>query len=299
MTYLILAVLCSVAVSIFLKIAHSKNIQIEQAIATNYIVASALTWFMLHPALDTIKTNQNSMALFTALGVLLPVVFVFMSRAVRYAGIVKSDAAQRLALFIPILASFTIFGEVLTQTRMIGLVLAFAALFCLVYKSNSNRAHGNQRNQRAQGTTTQLITSLLAVWIGYGVIDVLFKQVAKSGSATPANLFAAFVLAGVLIFVYLLIRGTRWRASSLLAGLLLGALNFANIWFYIRAHQSFSDNPTLVFAGMNIGVITLGTLVGAFAFREKISRVNFIGVALAIAAILCLFYSAYFIGLLN
>jgi drug/metabolite transporter (DMT)-like permease len=281
MIYLVLAVLCSVAVSVFLKLMRGKSIQIEQAIAMNYVVASALTWFLLNPNLSTIKTDETSIALFTALGILLPTVFVFMSRAVRYAGIIKSDAAQRLALFIPILASFTIFGEVLTQTRMIGLVLAFAALICLVYKSNHNKS---------SGSTAQIVGSLLAVWLGYGVIDVLFKQVAKSGSATPANLFAAFVLSGVLIFAYLLLKRIRWSSNTVLAGVLLGVLNFGNIWFYIRAHQVFSTNPTLVFAGMNIGVITLGTLVGAFAFREKISRINLIGVVLAIAAIVCLFY---------
>ena len=284
MIYLVLAVLCSVAVSVFLKLVRGKNIQAEQAIAMNYVVASGLTWFLLSPNLATIKTDETSIVLFTALGVLLPVIFVFMSRAVRYAGIVKSDAAQRLALFIPILASFTIFGEVLTQPRMVGLALAFIALFCLVFKSNSGRA------QSGQGTTTQLVTSLLAVWLGYGVIDILFKQVAKSGSATATNLFAAFVLSGVIIVVYLWIKQTRWTASSLLSGIVLGALNFGNIWFYIRAHQVYSSNPTMVFAGMNIGVITLGTLVGALAFREKISRINLCGVILAIASIVCLFY---------
>ena len=284
MTYLILAILCSVTVSIFLKLARSQQIQIEQSIAMNYVVASALTWFLLSPKLDSLKTDETSMALFTALGVLLPVGFIFMSNAVRYAGIVKSDAAQRLALFIPILASFTIFGEVLTPTRAVGLALAFAALICLVFKSNSGRGAS------AQGTTTQLVTSLFAVWLGYGVIDVLFKQVAKTGSATATNLFAAFVLSGVIIFAYLLIKRTRWTVRSLLAGVILGALNFGNIWFYIRAHQVYSTNPTLVFAGMNIGVITLGTLVGAYAFREKISRINALGVVLAIAAIVLLFY---------
>lgn len=292
MTYLILAILCSVAVSVFLKLARKYNIQVEQAIAVNYIVASALTWFLLKPKLATIHTDQNSIVLFSTLGILLPLVFVFMAQAVRHAGIVKSDAAQRLALFIPILASFTIFGEALTQSRLIGLALAFSALFCLVFKPKDSRAQGT-------GSSTQLMVSLFAVWVGYGVIDVLFKQIAKSGSATPTNLFAAFVLSGIVMFGYLLIKRSRWNLASLIAGLLLGALNFGNILFYIRAHQTFSDNPTLVFAGMNVGVIALGTLVGAFAFRERISRINLLGIVLAISAILCLFYSAFFMGLFN
>ena len=281
MIYLIISILCSVAVSVLLKIARSKKIDIEQAVAVNYLMAIALCVYFLRPDLAAWKSYLPTWWLFAALGVLLPAVFVVMGRAVERAGIVKSDAAQRLSLFLPITASFAIFGEKLTQGRLIGIALAFCALFCLLWKGEGGKKSGGFAGNAAL---------LLGVWAGYGVIDILFKQVAKSGSATATNLFAAFVLSGVIIFVYLWIKQTRWTASSLLSGIVLGALNFGNIWFYIRAHQVYSSNPTMVFAGMNIGVITLGTLVGALAFREKISRINLCGVILAIASIVCLFY---------
>ncbi len=285
MTYLILAVLCSVAVSIFLKLARRNRIDIAQAIAVNYLMATALTWFYFKPNLSAINTGSNTIGLFVALGILLPSVFIIMSKAVDYAGIVKSDAAQRLSLFIPILWALVFFGETLTRARGLGIVLAFAALLCLLYKSTSGRANG-----KLGGSGQQIALSLLGVWLGYGVIDILFKQVAKSGSAFAGNLLVAFVLAGLLIFVYLFVKRTAWSAKSLLAGLLLGALNFGNILFYVRAHQVFKDDPTLVFAGMNVGVITLGTLVGALLFREKISRINALGIVLAILSIVSLFY---------
>lgn len=57
-----------------------------------------------------------------------------MAKAVDLVGIAKSDAAQRLALFLPILASFTIFGESSTLAKGVGIVLAFASLIALTYK---------------------------------------------------------------------------------------------------------------------------------------------------------------------
>lgn len=283
MNFLISAVLCSVIVSVFLKVARRNRIDIAQAIAANYIMATALTWFFLKPNLSAINTaDPKALALFGALGLLLPTVFIIMSQAVERAGIVKSDAAQRLSLFIPIVWALAFFGETLTPARGLGIVLAFAALACLLYKGSGGT--------RAGGSFTQVALPLLGVWLGYGAIDILFKQVAKSGSAFAGNLFVAFVLAGLLIFVYLFVKRTAWSGKSLLAGLLLGALNFGNILFYVRAHQVFKNDPTLVFAGMNVGVISLGTLVGALLFREKISRVNALGIVLAITSIFCLFY---------
>ena len=284
MNYLIFAVLCSVAVSVFLKIARKKHIQIAQAIAMNYIIAIFMTWFVLQPNLKNTTEYLASAPIFMALGVLLPSVFIVMARAVERAGIVKSDAAQRLSLFIPIVWALVFFGERLTPASGLGVLLAFVALLCLLYKPASKTFSSNGKG---------VVTALLGVWLGYGVIDILFKQLAKlDKSAFAGNLLVAFALAGVLMFAYLLLKRTNWQMKSLLAGIVLGILNFGNILFYMRAHQTFKDNPTLVFAGMNMGWIAVGTLGGAWTFREKISRVNALGIGLAIGAIFCLFYLA-------
>ena len=290
MIYLIVSILCSVSVSVLLKISRSKKIDIEQAVAVNYLVAVSLTMAVLKPDLSAWQSYLPTWWLFAALGVLLPSVFVIMGRAVQQAGIVKSDAAQRLSLFLPVAASFLIFNDTPSVGRLVGLALAFAALFCLLWKEGGGKKSGGTLSQAAL---------LLGVWAGYGIIDILFKQVAKSGTAFGGNLLVAFILAGVLMFGYLFAKGTKWSAAGILGGLVLGGLNFANIWSYVRAHQVMSENPTIVFAGMNIGVIVLGTLVGALAFREKISTVNMAGIVVAVCSIACLFYWPQLAGLLG
>ena len=281
---LIIAVLCSVAVSVLLKVARKRNIVIQQAIAFNYIVALSLSWFLLKPDFkgleftDFIAQSENT-PIFLALGILLPSVFIIMSKAVEFAGIVRSDAAQRLSLFLPILAAFLIFHETLSQSKVVGIVLAFVGLFCLLSKPNEQSA-----------VDFRGVLGLVGVWFGYGIIDILFKQVAKSGGAFPTTLFIAFSLAACIMFIYLLFKRTQWNVASFIGGIILGVLNFFNILFYIKAHQSFGANPTLVFAGMNIGVICLGTITGALIFKEKISKVNWLGIVFSLSAIFCLYY---------
>ena len=281
---LIIAVLCSVAVSVLLKVARKRHIEIQQAIAFNYIVALSLSWFLLKPDFkgleftDFIAQSENT-PIFLALGILLPSVFIIMSKAVEFAGIVRSDAAQRLSLFLPILAAFLIFHETLSQSKVVGIVLAFVGLFCLLSKPNQQSA-----------VAFRGVLALVGVWFGYGIIDILFKQVAKSGGAFPTTLFIAFSLAACIMFIYLLFKRTEWNVASVVGGIILGVLNFFNILFYIKAHQSFGSNPTLVFAGMNIGVICLGTITGALIFKEKISKVNWLGIVFSLCAIFCLYY---------
>lgn len=286
MQELLISILASVSVSVLLKWARQKNLLIEQMVAINYAIAIALTAYFLQPNLSTVDWGAHSW-LFIALGILLPSVFVMMGRAVEFAGIVKSDAAQRLSLFLPILAAFTIFGEALATNRVVGLILAFIALFCLLNKPN----HQNSTPHQNQTSSVPTGVWLLGVWLGYGVIDILFKQLSKQGAAFSGSLLITFALAGILMLAYLVVvKRTKWQKNALLAGVALGALNFTNILFYIKAHQVFKENPTIVFAGMNMGVIALGTIVGALLFKEKISKINMIGIALAMCAIICLYF---------
>ena len=280
MIYLTIAVLCSVAVSVLLKVLRQKNIDIRQTIVAGYPVAFLLTWFLLKPDVSGMNALGGAWAIIIALGILLPAVFIILGRAIESVGMVATDAAQRLSLIIPIVAAFLLFGEVLTGTRIFGLLLGFLALGALIY-----RPQQGQISRQAKHTPLWLF----GVWAGYGIIDILFKQVAKQGTAFPLTLFVSFGLAGLLLFIYLLITRVRWQGNALAAGLLLGALNMGNIYAYVRAHQLLSESPSIVFTGMNVGVIAVATLIGVGVFKESLNRINVLGLLLAICCVAVLF----------
>ena len=280
MMYLMIAVLCSVAVSVLLKVLRQKNIDIRQTIVAGYPVAFLLTWFLLKPDISGVSELGGAWAIIIALGVLLPAVFIILGRAIESVGMVATDAAQRLSLIIPIVAAFLLFGEMLTGTRVFGLLLGFLALGALIYRPQQGQVSKQVK---------YMPLWLFGVWAGYGIIDILFKQVAKQGSAFPLTLFVTFGLAGLLLFVYLLITRVRWQSKALAAGLLLGALNMGNIYAYIRAHQVLSESPSIVFTGMNVGVIAVATLIGVGVFKEQLNRVNIVGLLLAICCVAVLF----------
>nr|WP_242697782.1 EamA/RhaT family transporter [Bordetella holmesii] len=273
MLYLPASVVCSVTLAVLLKLARRHGVDVRQAILTNYAVACVLCLTLLRPDLNQLL-HLPMLPVLAALGLLLPSIFVALAQSVRHAGIVKTDAAQRLSLFIALGAAFVLFGEPVTARKAGAIALACAALFCLLRKPA-------QRDD--DGGATWIWP--LVVWVGYGVIDILFKIVARAGAAFSATLLGAFALAGILMLLWLLWRRAAWRGRDLAAGLLLGMVNFGNIYTYIRAHQSLPDQPALVFASMNMGVIALGTAAGAWLFSEKLSATNITGLVLALGAI--------------
>ncbi|MCF7768725.1 EamA/RhaT family transporter [Achromobacter pulmonis] len=284
-SYLVASVACSVAVAAMLKLARRWQVDVRQAIMVNHAVAALLCWIVLRPDPAALLTPRTPWLVLAALGVLLPSGFMAMALAVRHAGVVRSDAAQRLSLFIPLLAAFLLFGEPVSGRKLGAIALAFAALFCLLRRPPPARA-ADTADSADTGQRRALWLWPLAVWVAYGLVDILFKQVARAGTAFAGGLLLAFALASMLMLAYLLWRRARWAPRHLAAGVALGVVNFGNIITYIRAHQALPDHPALVFAAMNMGVITLGTLVGALVFREPLGRVNGLGLALALAAIL-------------
>ena len=123
--------------------------------------------------------------------------------------------------------------------------------------------------------------------LGWG-LEVIFRRFFSAHHwVNPGFLVGPYLplYGSSLCVLYLLAMRTRWGAGHLLTGILLGGLNFANIYTYIRAHQALPGSPTLIFSVMNMGVIVLGTLVGALLFREKLSPTNLLGVGLALGAI--------------
>ncbi|HEX7340295.1 MAG TPA: EamA/RhaT family transporter [Rhodanobacteraceae bacterium] len=285
MVYIVLSVVCSVVVSVLLKLAPRFAVDVRQAIAGNYLVAALLAWGVFHPdpGLLTLPVAHPAWRVLLALGVLLPTIFVVLARAVEHVGVVRSDAAQRLSLLLSLLAAFTLFGAVLTWQKGIGMVVGLAAIGCIVARKETTAAVAKARDWLWP----------LGVFVGFGAIDVLFKEVAQlTGVPFTDVLFATFVLAFVLAaagVAWLYVRGrARWRWRHAGGALLLGIFNFGDIVFYVQAHRHMAHDPALVFSTMNIGVIVMAALVGVWLFREKLSRVNVLGIVLAVAAVLML-----------
>lgn len=277
MLYLILSIICSVSVGILLKIAKRYSIDIVQVITINYALAIALCYFSFSPDISVIDKN-SPWEIYIPLAILLPSVFLILASSIKNMGIVKTDIAQRLSLFIPILAAYFIFKEEFSQLKFIGLAVAFPAMILILSKNKS------------QDSTQKKWIYPALVLLGFGIIDVFFKQIALQKSFPyTTSLFVVFCIAFVVALLFtgysIIIQKKKMQFINLIFGSILGILNFGNILFYLKAHKAFAENPSTVFASMNMGVIILGSLAGILLFKEKVTIKNYIGIILALGAI--------------
>lgn len=279
MLYVLASVVCSVLVSILLKLVKRLRVDVGQAIAWNYVVAGLATVLVLRPTWTPLAGPHSAWPALVLLGLLLPTIFLALAASVRHAGIVRSDAAQRLSLVLSLAAAFVLFGETLTVPKLVGCVLGVLAVLGMVWRADD-------ATDVPSGPGAWVWPWL--VFAGFGAIDILFKRVAASGLPLGTALGAIFGLALVVAFAIALAQRARFDRRSFAGGIVLGVLNFGNILFYLRAHRVLPQEPSLVFAGMNLGVIVLGAIVGLLVFRERLSRLNFAALGVALLAVVLL-----------
>src|SRR5690606_10408058 len=167
MVYVLFSVLCSVTVSVILKLARRYSIDSIQIIVWNYPVAVLCTWFFLRPKWSPAELADAPFLLYGGLAVLLPGVFVALAASIRHAGIVRTEVAQRLSLFIALVAAFWLFDETLQAGKLFGVGVGVAGILCSI---------GWHKGENQYGRNTGAWLYPLVVFFGYGVIDILFKQ---------------------------------------------------------------------------------------------------------------------------
>lgn len=277
MIYLVLSIICSVTVGVLLKLAKRYQINIMQAVTWNYLFAIGLSLFFFKPDFSTIGFSSFS-PIYLVIGILLPIIFLVQGLAVQQSGLARTDIAQRLSLFISLCAAYFLFNESFNRLKYAGLVFGLVAIVFTMYRKTDSLS------------TKKGWLYLLLVFVGFGMIDVCFKLVSQI-TIIPytTSLFLIFCLAFVLSLSYILYlsitKQTKLQLVNFICGCVLGFFNFGNILFYLKAHREMADNPSTVFAAMNIGVIIAGSVIGIFLFKERLSKLNYFGLVLALAAI--------------
>lgn len=274
---LLLSLISSLLVGFFIKYLKINNIKnLLTVVFINYLIAILVCYLLFNNDINFSSLNKSFSYLTVLLGILMPSIFYFLNKSLNKSGLAKTDIFQRLSLIIPVILSFWLFKEVFTWSKFTAIAFAFISIVLLLYKKSTKDGNFNT-------------FYLIAVFIGYGAVDTLFKIVATNKNIPYiAALFLVFIFCAFISGIFLLLNKGKFQKKYVFYGLILGILNFSNIYFYMKAHKIFSDSPTLVFITMNLGVIIGGSLIGKFYFKEKLTKNVLAGIVLAVISVILL-----------
>jgi drug/metabolite transporter (DMT)-like permease len=252
----------------------------HQALMWNYIFAT-FTGFIICGRYDTVPqlVHEPWFGLSLLTGFWFIFTYLLMTASTQSSGITITSLSSKLSVVLPTLAGVLIFHEHLNLKVSIGIVLALVALVLVV---------GGNRKQTDKMKMAKLLLPLL-IFFGTGIGDILMKLNEQRNTADNMGFMIAFIYAIAMLFsiilvAYDLIRGkSKWQMKSLFGGIALGVINFFSTYCVFHAMRYF-DNVVL-FPIYNIGVVCLTALVGWLLFKEKLTWKNYLGLAIAIIAV--------------
>jgi drug/metabolite transporter (DMT)-like permease len=279
MIYLILAILFSTGVFVAMRLFEKFKLDNNQALMWNYVFATA-TGFVVCEKFDTLPqlVAEPWFGLSFLTGFWFIFTYLLMAASTQRSGVTVTSLSSKLSVVLPILAGVIFFSETLNLVATLGIVLALVALVLVV---------GGKKDS---GNVNKNWLLPILIFFGTGTGDILMKINEQQNAGGDMGFMIAFIyfvalIFGIIIVVYDIIKGkSKWQWKNAIGGIMLGVINYFSTYCVMNAMRYF-DNVVL-FPIYNIGVVSLTAIIGWLAFKEKLTWKNYLGLAIAIIAVI-------------
>jgi drug/metabolite transporter (DMT)-like permease len=281
MVSLVLSVLCSAALGIVFKNFNRFDINVLQAVVVNYFTAVCVAWLALGAfplTRETVTLQGFEWAMLVGASFIGG--FVAVGIATQRIGMATTAVLQKMSLIAPVILGVLLYGESLSIWKILGVVAAIVSIFLTTSSADSE----------AKGFSLNLPVIAWVVFVMAILADVTLMLLDKNAPQTAkdprlvATIFATAGACGIFVILYSISKGMQLAWKNVLAGIALGIPNYGSIYFLLKALSSGMESSA-VFPMANVGVIVCSTLIAFTVFREKLSLKNWLGIGLALLAI--------------
>lgn len=287
MTALLLSILSSSVLLVIFKYFNRFGVNNFQAITVNYFVAAGLG-FLLSPTSITPSELPNQTWALSALliGCVFIAMFYIMALSSQKVGVAISSVANKMSLVIPVVAGVILYQESMGLLKLLGVGTALVAVGMVTFPKK-----GIDIDRK------DLLLPII-IFFGSGFLDTVFKYVEThqlSGDEIgifSASLFLVAALVGSsVLLVKRLASGETLEIKSIVGGFALGIPNYFSIHFLLMALNLPNLESTVIFPVNNTGIVLLSTLLAVLLFSEKLSKLNWTGVILAVLSIILIAFA--------
>lgn len=287
MIFIILSVLLNASIFIVFKGFEKYKVDTFQAIVINYYFAFIVAYFSSSIHFDFAKTPTEDWFLGAVfLGFLFISMFYVMGLTAQKLGMSVVAVAGKMSVVIPIVFGLIVYNESLGIFKFIGIVLALIAVYFASHKESK------------LDIKKSILYLPFILFIGSGMLDTTLKFVQTtyvSLEETSVYLSVIFLVAGLLgtllLLYFIMIKKSKLSFVNLIGGLALGFVNYFAMYFLLRALQTKELDSSTVFTINNVAIVLFSTILGIIFYKEKLSKMNIIGIVLAIISIFMITFS--------
>lgn len=281
MMWLLFSILSSAGLMVVFKFFVRYEVRVFPAIVVNYATCFACGNLRLgSDNLFAAPVWTESWFLPVALlGLLFISTFYLTGTATRTAGASATSVAGKMSVVIP--AAYSVIA--LHEKPGIGLLAGMLLSLVCVYLM---RPETPQEHKRHTG-----LLLLLLVFAGSGMVDTGLNMLKhRYGTLVSDDKLSTIVFgsAGLVGLTVMIFGGARLRPGlrELAGGITLGLVNYLSLLAMFGAIGHYKGQSAWFFALNNIGVVAVSTLASVLFFSEKVEKRGYLGLALAVVAIL-------------
>ncbi len=282
MTTIILSVLFSTLTFITFKLFKKFDIDNTNAITINYIVAFGFGLAISLRDYTLVEIAKSSWVWYACmLGFFFIAVYYLFALSSQKTGVALTSVASKMSVIIPVTIGLMAYQEKFNLMKLSGILMALIAFYLTLRKNGTN----------IKEVKFAFLPVLL--FLGNGLVDTMIKFAQHHFLNDDLIPFLTVVFLTSFILGLFLMKTRKSKPKlhfkHVLGGITLGLLNFGSTFYILKALWYFDSS--MVFPVANAGIVGLSSLAGFFAFREKLSLLNWTGIILAITAIIMIAYA--------
>ncbi|MEX2350646.1 MAG: EamA/RhaT family transporter [Flavobacteriaceae bacterium] len=283
MIYLLFSILVSSFLYVIFKLFPQFKVNTVHAIVVNYYVAFVFGFLMSDSKMTLSEVTSGPWFIGTILlGILFILIFNIMAITSQRNGVAVASVATKMSVVIPVVFGIIVYQESAGIIKIMGIVLALAAVYLASVKSK-------------EGFKWRNIIFPMLLFLGAGTIDTSLKFLETNYvDESQISIFSTTIFGFSALFgtLFILLKGNwkiHWR--SVLGGIALGIPNYFSIVFLLQALATEGFESSMVFTVNHVSTVMLSTLIGLLAFKERLLPKNWVGIGLAIISIFLVIYT--------
>jgi len=281
--FIFLAVLCSLLLAHLLKTIEHARLSRIRVLTINYFIACGTavlhSYIGAHPfKLSNLPAEILGIAFW--LGVMFIITFLIFSKSIDVNGVGVSVTAMRISLVLPAVAGILVFNETAGYKKIAGITVILFSLVVLIPLKQAGRFRLNSNS-----------LLLLMIFVITGTNDILLKvfehyfKLVISETWFAAILFFVSFLSGAVYIAAT--KQYKFRSKEISYGVGIGVINLYSTIFLLYALRYLE--ASVVFPAINISVVVGGTIIGIYAWKDKLDYKQWLGLLLACIGLILIF----------
>ncbi|TAH30406.1 MAG: hypothetical protein EAZ06_03480 [Cytophagales bacterium] len=292
MINLLLAVTLSTTWFIIFRLFRTFKVNIFPAVVINYCacVLTGVVVFGWENTLGKLASASPWLVYALMLGAFFISTFYLTAYSIEKIGVTLTTVSAKISLVLTVFVNLFVLESASKSFDFFNYSGIFFAIVAIVLSSIQPKNNDNIAEKSFWWLPLVVFSLTALVDISISSIKAIYIQPEQSTLFTILTFASAASIGVVILSAQLVSKQVKMTQKEWIGGLALGVPNFFSLFYLLKTLEDFKNDGAFLFPIFNIAIILASSFIAVTLFKEKLSRLNVLGLILAIFSIFLIAY---------